>query len=730
MWMMIPNKIISFFLIIILIISSQYISNANADSYFEDNIDTIFDIEILSGTNLNIKINANVKKIMLDASGTSYNKNDIIKISENNSEIMGAIKYAIKNAITNQIKEIFIKSDIHSLNELPFFDNGIFYDEYIINLSPSFFNFENEVLVSDFINGILDLGGVVNYSFNLISEIGWNSTFNFILPPSIGYYRTTGIVNDNIIQWEITNNGNGNLSKIAEISLKYNNPTSSIQNEEIELEFELNCDYNSDPSLNMSIITNSIDISKYDIVPEFITNLRYIPSDGIRLFIKNYFLTWDVFFNTSIKYFLNEISPKIENSSFNQTLDFIFQWYLNSTLNCSNPFDINNMDNTPPIKAIFSDNSIDLLIHEISSNAFFGIINSGGKSHISSTDINFGNDFETIGYNYKIILNLPDNINIDNENIYSWNESKISIGNVTSNISDEYSREEIDTIIEMNFQTTDLNILSLFTGDTKLTFNLFLTEIQNRNITQIPEYLNIPEKIDLKYFNSDVFRLCIDEKIFDNQSINKFLLSEVELFKNRFENILSESDIKAILDKKIFEESLIWDKDISKMGNDFPIKISSYSNIAYSVPFTFNLFPPSLNINEQSFSFSGINNCSVKYKINFPKGIKVEIINQSDRINIEKTENDEYFVEIYFNNNESQISEIINLSIKPSFVFLISLFIPCIISLIIAIILLFIVFILKRKRIKNKGIASKNHKHIDDTYQNEEYYVPPPPSKK
>jgi hypothetical protein len=546
----------------------------------------------------------------------------------------------------------------------------------------------------------------------------------------MGYYRTTGVVNDNIIQWEITNKENGNLSKIAELSLKHNNPTSTFQNEEIELEFELNCNYNHDTVLNMSIITNSIDINKFDIMPNFITNIDYIPSDGIRLFIENYFLTWDAFYNNSIKYFLDEITPKIENSSFNQTLDFSFQWDNNSTLNCSNPFDINNMDNSPPIKAIFSDNKIDLLIRGISSNAFFGIINSGGESNISSTDINFGNDFEAIDYKYSITLKLPNNINIDQENIYSWNESKINIGNITSNISDEYSEEEIDTIIEMHFQTTDLNILSLFTGDTKLTFSLFITEIQNRNITRLPEYLNLPEKIDLKYFNSDVFRLCIDENIFENESVNKFLLSEVELFENRFENILSEMDIKAILDMKTFEGSLNWDKDISHMRNENPIKISSYSNIAYSLPFNFKLFPPSLNINEQNFTFSGIKNHNVKYKINFPKGIKIELLNQTDRIILNKSENDEYFVEISFNKNESVLSEMVSFNLKPSFVFLISLFIPCIISLIIAIILLLIVFLLRGKRKKNKGVLSESSKQINDDYKDKEYYIPPPPSTK
>ena len=189
-------------------------------------------------------LNPTDNKITLEASGTTYNKNDIIKIAENDSEIMGAIKYALKNSLTIQIKTIFVKAEIHSLNELPSFNNGRFYDEYLINLTSAFFNFDYEVDVSDFINGVLDMGAVVNYTFNLIAESGWNNTFNFILPDSVGYHRTTGIVNDNIIQWYIANNDEEIYSKIAELALKFNNPTSNFEKEDIKLEFESQCQTN------------------------------------------------------------------------------------------------------------------------------------------------------------------------------------------------------------------------------------------------------------------------------------------------------------------------------------------------------------------------------------------------------------------------------------------------------------------------------------------------------
>jgi len=725
------NKIIPFIVIMFLYFSSPFlIITSAADDQLEENIDAVFNIEFLSGTELIININANVKKITLEASGTSYSKNEIIIIQENESEIMGAIKYDLKNSLTNQIKTIFDKADIHSLNELPSFNNGIFYDKYSINLSSNSFNFDNKVTVSDFINGILDMGAIVNYTFNLIAKSGWNNSFNFILPDPIGYHRTTGIVNDNIIQWHVENNDEDIYSKIAELALKFNNPTSNFKEENIQFEFEINCNNNIKPILNLSIITNSININQLTLIPKFITNLNYIPSDGIRLFIDNYFATWDDFYNTTIKYLIEYIKPKIESPPFNQTLNFSFKWDISSTINCSNPFDIENMDNHPPIKALFSDNNINLLIRGISSNAFFGLINSGAKSNLTNLDINFGNNFDNIGYPYKIYLNLPDNLNQNNKNIISWNESNNIFGNITSNISEKYTEEKIDTTIEILVKTTDLNILSLFTGETKLTLSLFIKEIQNRNVSILPDYFKLPDKINLEYYNSDVFRLCIDEKIFDNASIKSFLSSENKLFEIKIKNIFPESELKGIMNSQIFDESLIWDEDIAKMGDDYPIKISSSSNIVHSLPFRFTLLPPSLNIIDQNLTLSGIKNHNIKYKIIFPQGLKIKLNNESIRTLLNISEDGKYFIEISFNKNQSTLNELISFKIIPSFIFIIGLFIPCIISLLITIILVILIYVIKRKRRIKKRTIFRDKKEKYDVNEEKEYYIPPPPSSK
>ena len=521
-----------------------------------------------------------------------------------------------------------------------------------------------------------------------------------------------------------------NYSKIAEIALKLNNPTSNFIDEDIQFEFEIDCNNNIKPILNLSIITNGININQLAIIPKFITNLKYIPSDGIRLFIDNSFTTWDVFYNNTIKYLIEYIKPKIESSAFNQTLNFSFNWDINSTINSSSLFDIDNMDNHPPIKALFSDNNINFLICGISSNAFFGLVNSGAKSNLTSLDINCGNNFDNINYPYKIYLNLPNNIYFNNKNIISWNESDFTLGNITSNISEIYNDEKIDTTIEIFVKTTDLNILSLFTGETKLSLGLFINEIQSRNVTLLPYYFTLPEKINIDYYNSDLFRLCVDEKIFDNDSVNLFLSNEIKSFELRIKKIFPELVIKGILDNQIFDESLLWDRDITKMGDEDPIKISSKSNSVYSLPFKFNLFPPSLNIIEQNLTLSGIKNHNIKYKIMFPHGLKIKLNNESKRLILNTTEDGKYYIELSFNKNQSTLNESVYFKITPSFIFIIGLFLPCIISLLITVILVMLIYIIKRKRrIKKQFITGENKENYDISKERD-YYIPPPPSSK
>jgi hypothetical protein len=75
------------------------------------------------------------------------------------------------------------------------------------------------VNIPNLINGVLDLGAKVNYTFNLTANSGWNNTYTIILPNNILYQRTTGSVNGNKINWDLKNWDGSKPNLLSEISI-------------------------------------------------------------------------------------------------------------------------------------------------------------------------------------------------------------------------------------------------------------------------------------------------------------------------------------------------------------------------------------------------------------------------------------------------------------------------------------------------------------------------------
>jgi len=218
-----------------------------------------------------------VSKLALAASGTVYSKDEIKSISETNPEIMGAVKYALKGLLTDQIKQTFENTDVTVINELPTYENGIFHDEYDVELTSEFFKMNKTINIPNLVNGLLDIGALVNYTFNLIAEEGWDNTYTIILPDSMKYQRTTGSVEGNRIQWYVKNGDGGHPDLLVEVLIELDKPTTSeLETEDIELEFGLNCSSGKETILTTNVLIKSIDIGDYNILPEFISNLKII----------------------------------------------------------------------------------------------------------------------------------------------------------------------------------------------------------------------------------------------------------------------------------------------------------------------------------------------------------------------------------------------------------------------------------------------------------------------
>ena len=192
------------------------------------------------------------------------------------------------------------------------------------------------------------------------------------------------------------------------------NPTTpASETEDISLEFTLDTRTVDDISFTDSIVVKKMNIRSYNVLPEFITGLDIIPADGVRLFIDSGLFSWTDLFEKTIQPIEQQTTPIIENSSFHQTLNLSFTWDAESTTNCSTPYNITHMDDSPAIRADFKDSDVNLQICQMPARAFFGLMNAGATASISSVDVNFGSGLDGIIYPYTIILRLPTNISLE-----------------------------------------------------------------------------------------------------------------------------------------------------------------------------------------------------------------------------------------------------------------------------------------------------------------------------
>jgi len=719
-------------IIALLFLSSIFIvSPINADDSIDTFVDGTFNIELVTATYFEIDVTMDVNRITVF--GKTYNSAEIQTLASstnvNDIEDMGAIKQKLIQLLDNQITATFDEESIGNLGKKPIYKDGAFHHDYNVNLTPSFFNMNETVKANDFINGVLDIGALINYSFDLHAEAGWNNTYNIVLGERLDYQRTTGILSGNQLSWSIQNGDGNKPRKKAEIQIKKKDPTNEkLETDDIFFEFILDSEEPETTSLTCNILLKSIDIRPYGILPSFISNLDFINSDGIRLFVDNGFFTWKEAYLTTVQPLEQIIKTTIEDSPFNQTLDIMFNWENETTDECIIPYEIDNMNNNPPVKAMLQDDDVNLQIFGISARALFGLINTGGEANISKDDINFGEDLKNIVYEYNISLYLPEDLYLDEDNIYTWNESNSYFGKFESDNVATYDNQEKSTVIIIEATSTDLNLLSFFTGTTELAFSLDFEETRNYNVTELPEEFSLPEKLSINYLNSDAFRLCIEEGVFSQAEVDTFLKNERKDFESTLKSVISNSEVRASIKESDFEKSLDWDGDILRMDARNPVKVKASAHSSYPIPFNLGFLPPKFNIPSIKFNFSGMKDHDVTYKIIFPNDVSLSVSDSLNKSNVKQLSDGRQYVEISFGASEADLSVGVSCEITPSALFILGVLTPCIVSFIITIILIILILILRKKRRRKRADTGPMIDDSDSTgYEEEDYYVSPPP---
>lgn len=712
--------------IILIATTFSLVNIANANDEPDSIADASFDIMFETSTNLTVEVKMNIHRITTDKIYTAQDINNA------GAEEIGAIRYAVYLKLNKQLSEMF--KNVKLLNfEMPIYENGQFKESFNVEIMPSFFNLSEEMNTANFLTGVLDMSARINYSFNLHAELGWNNTYTIILPDYMDWQHTTGHIDGTRkrITWELKNWNGKNPTVLAETSIKFTHPTTPyLENENISLEFEMDTRQPKKTILTTSIIARAVDISDFDALPRGITHLKALPADGVRLFADNNLISWEKLNQKTIETIENKIIHTIKNSSLNQTLNLNFTWDPESIINCSVPYDVTHMDDDPPIVANAIDDNINLLIFGNSKRAIVGLLNAGATANISNGDINFGDELDKLNYNYSGKLLLPSNIFIDGKNVHIWNNSQPTIiGELKSNITSDYSSQRIESLIEIDISQTDLDFLGFFTGKTELIFTLDIQEkmeLFRYDLTTGSNTLTLPDKVILHYINSDGFRLCVEEEIFNEKMLADFLTNKKQLFEGRLGRIFTYLKIDGHINKQDFENSLAWDKDIYKMDDVTPVSMTIYAHSSYPISFNLSILPLKFDIMHQSFNISGLRNQKISYNIIFPKGTRC-IVNDSLGKVVQGNIDGRPFIQVTFNETESYLTDFITVDIIPSVLFIIGIFIPCLLSFILLIIFIIFIVIFRKKRRRRKAILQEE---AEEGYQEQNYYVPPPPKSK
>lgn len=721
---------------VVLLFGSIVVVYSSSGAPLSDNrVDAIVTCSFESGSHLHVQTQMLVHNI--NVFDTQYSKQAIEEMSSTNPYVMGAIMLRLHESVKAQVEGAFTYAQVNTVNMIPSYQKPYFIDEFQVNLTPAFFQYTGSLDLKNFINGFLDMGATVTYEFSLNAEQGWNTTFQYVLPKTLTLaYANTADTNPetNTVTWVIRNWAGTDAGKEAMLSVQSKNPTTSAsEKEDISIEYILDAASVTNMSFIMSILLKNVDIRRYNMLPQFITGVGSLPADGLRLCIENGLFSWSDLFEKTIQPIEQQTTPLLENSSLKQALQFSFGWDPESTLECVTPYNISLMDDKPALRADFKDPDIHLMICQMPARAFFGLLHSGATADISSVDLNFGVGLEGLMYPYESILHLPNNISLDGKNRYVWNKTTPLRGVFDSAIqpTPPYNAEQIETRIEIELLKMDLNILSAFSGKTELTASMKMKQDDRFYVIQRSDEFSFSPKINLTYLNADAFRLCVQETVFSETELDGFLSEKTSRFEQRLSEIVPGLQVNGIFDRTVFSNSLVWDGDIFTMDAVVPVVISNYATEVYTMRFNMSLWPAEMTFAPQHFTLPGVENQMVTYRIIFPRGISVNASETSGKsLTTGITTDGRNYVELTFDAGSSVLSTDLTCVLTASPVYVLGVFLPCILVFILLLILIVVLFMIRKKkggfrRGKKKIFAPEDNEPAE--YEPQEYYVPPPP---
>lgn len=705
-------------LTIFLLSSSTRIVQADGP---ENLVTATFSISIQSGTQFLVNVTMNAEQLTIDQ---AFTENEIATAS---AEDLGALKFLLYQLLETQLQTMFPGAEFQDFSR-PQYENNVFSESLTVQLPASFFSLPDNVDAGTMVNGLLDMDAIVYYTFTLQPVGGWNNAYIFVLPDSIMFRNTTGSVFENQISWQVNNKQDVGEEKTAWLSLQEVSPTTPMSATE-NISFSITIDSSSVETTNMisTIQAASLDLSSYALYPPSISNADILPSDGVRLLVQENLLSWQSLKNSTFDHIQSPVTNGFA-SAVNQSLTPTFDWNDETTTNITQPYDLNQMNALPSIKGVYTTENINLRLFDYTPKAIFGLAQAGAQANLSHEDVNIGSVFSQITYPFDAMFKLPEGITLNGSTLFSWNATEDFKGSMVATDAPDYEEQEIHAQVTIDMKRLDLNLLSFLSAKTEMTATMESTEDLDIHVTTLPSEFDIPDAVTLEYYNADALRVCIDEGVITQNQIDSFLERKKNEFNNHISNVVDVEETTGYVNNNIFSESLLWDSDITNMDDNIPVTVSSAAHCLYSVPFGISVLPPQMNITQQQFFLSGYDDRSVAYRMIFPKGISV-IASDAQNKTITKgvTEDGREYIEVFFNAGEGDDIDTVSCMLSPSPLYVLGLFLPCILSFALVIILIVLVIFLRRKlRGRGRSVIRKQQPE-EHSYEGEEFYVPPSP---
>lgn len=681
-------------------------------------VDAFFDITFINGTFLDVNIKLNAHKIKIF--DKSYNASEIRTRYDEDGAAFKLVLYNYIESLLddsvfphceNEIGRPYVDEDSLLQTSGSPYDPIVFYMDCNISLTTAFFDVENISSIGDFVNGILDMGGSVSYSFDFVADVGWNITYNFILSEAMEAVEVEEgslSLSGKKITWEIDNwDGNEEKTEKGRFTLKYSNPTSKFESEDIYLDISFDLREVEKTSLTCTVQITAVEVTDLVSLPSFVSDLSYVPADGVRLLVQEGLLSWE----TVHSKIFNPLKEEVEGSlttSLNVSLNLLLAVNTSTTSNCSSPYDPFEMNGNPPLSSTLSD-EVYLRFCNISSRAFFGFVYAGGVAQLSEEDISLGD----LGYPYTAHLVLPPDV----VGSCSWNKSSYLDTSVRYDAAPHYGDEKMEWYIEGELKSIDLDLASMLTGKSDVVTTVDARDSYNIYHITPPEDFKLPERISISQINADLIRVCIEENVFDEETLQNYFAHQKQLAEQHLSQTFGIPDIEGYIDDGRLAESKKWDGNVQEMDDEKPFTIPIYTHFSYKTGFKFSFIPFSFTIGNQSIVCSSIPGQKVVYRFFFPKGLDVVCNDTLNMISINRTSDGRTFIEVVFDGTEGNLTTIVSYSLKASPVFVVLTFLPCIIGMVVLIVLVAVVVVIRRKRRRAVPVYK------------EEDFVPPPSQK-